>query len=276
MQAALRAAAWDFAGYADPDQFTLYQALKLTTQITRVYLPQFSLRYTPKEVGELKEQLAALQQAIKKRREQDTTVLDLSAKVERFTQSVVQKPSYIGRWRKLEGALEELQKLGAALPTLEQLAGLTPPADVPLSNRAVRAANAPAAKAEVTPAEVEAELGNAEVREVCTLLSGRVVLLIGGDKRGEAVSRLETAFDCQIRWLETAPHTSLSVLEREVTDEVAVVLLLVRWSSHIYQELAQTCKTRGVPLVRIAGGYSPNRVAHDVLEQAKERLAIVA
>ena len=271
MQAALRAATWDFAGYADPDQFALYQALKLTTQITRVYLPQLSLRYTPKEVGELKEQLAALQQAIKKRREQDTTVLDLPAKVERFAQSVVQKPSYVGRWRKLEGALEELQKLGAALPTLEQLAGLTPP-DVPLSNRAVRAANAPAAKAEVTPAEVEAELGSAEVREVCTLLSGRVVLLVGGDKRGEAVSRLETAFDCRIRWLETAPHTSLSVLEREVTDEVAVVLLLVRWSSHIYQELAQKCKARGVPLVRVAGGYSPNRIAHDVLEQAKERM----
>ena len=73
-------------------------------------------------------------------------------------------------------------------------------------------------------------------------------------------------------WLETAPHTSLDVLEPAITGEVAVVLLLIRWSSHVYQELSHACKVRAVPLVRVSGGYSPNRVAHDVLEQARDRL----
>ena len=50
-------------------------------------------------------------------------------------------------------------------------------------------------------------------------------------------------------------------------------MLLIRWSSHIYGELAHVCKERGVPLVRLAGGYNPNRVAHDVLEQAAARLS---
>jgi len=49
-------------------------------------------------------------------------------------------------------------------------------------------------------------------------------------------------------------------------------LLLIRWSSHVYGELVHVCKARGVPLVRLVGGYNPNRVAYDVLEQAGERL----
>lgn len=79
-----------------------------------------------------------------------------------------------------------------------------------------------------------------------------------------------------MRWLDAAPHTSLTVFEPAITGDVAVVLLLIRWSSHVYGELVHVCKARGVPLVRLAGGYSPNRVAHDVLEQAGERLKAVA
>ena len=87
---------------------------------------------------------------------------------------------------------------------------------------------------------------------------------------------LERAFGCRVRWMRAAPHTSLSVFEPAVTEEVAAVLLLIRWSSHVYGELIHVCKARGVPLVRLAWGYSPNRVAHDVLEQAGKRLRAAA
>lgn len=75
-----------------------------------------------------------------------------------------------------------------------------------------------------------------------------------------------------MRWLAAASHTSLSVFEPAIPGDVAVVLLLIRWSCHVYGELVYACKARGVPVVRLVG-YNPNRVARDVLEQAGERLS---
>ena len=59
------------------------------------------------------------------------------------------------------------------------------------------------------------------------------------------MTQLSAAFGCRVRWIETAPHTSLTVLEPAITDDVAVVLLLIRWSSHVYGELVHVCKARG-------------------------------
>ena len=62
-------------------------------------------------------------------------------------------------------------------------------------------------------------------------------------------------------------------LERAIRrEEVSVVLLLVRWARHAYGEAVGIADRHGKPFVRVEGGYHPNGLAHDILEQASERL----
>ena len=273
VQATLRTAAWDLAGYADEDQFALYRTLKLNAQVSRTYLPQLGLSYRSQPVDGLKAELATLQNAKKAREEIIVDVERAGERVRRCVRSVLQSPDYLGRWRKLERALEELLELGGEVPRLELPTDLELPGGLPLLGRFLAKPDVLVVQEDV-PRHVADD--SAEIIQARALFSGRVMLIVGGDRRFEAVARLEAAFACTVRWQETAPHTSLAVLEPAITDEVAVVLLLIRWSSHIYQELAQTCKARDIPLVRVSGGYSPNRIAHDVLEQAKDRLSALA
>jgi hypothetical protein len=169
--------------------------------------------------------------------------------------------------------LGELDVLAADVTALlEPLRGLRVPDELP--DLAARLAlPEPVPERSASPIE---DAPSVEVTRVRELLTGREVVVVGGEVRREAVEGLERAFGCRVRWLGSAPHTSLSVLSPAITEEVAVVLLLIRWSSHVYGELAHVCKARGVPLVRLAAGYSPNRVAHDILEQAEERLKTAA
>ena len=270
VQAALRTAAWNLAGYTDEDQFALYRTLKLNAQVSRTYLPQLGLSYRSQPAAVLEAELTTLQNAKKAREETIIDVERAGERVRRCVRSVLQSPDYLGRWRKLERALEELLELGGEVPHLELPTDLELPGGLPLLSRLLAKPDMLVVQDDIPWYVAD---GSAEIIQARTLLSGRVMLIVGGDRRSEAVARLEAAFACTVRWQETAPHTSLDVLEPVITDEVAVVLLLIRWSSHIYQELAQTCKAQGVPLVRVSGGYSPNRVAHDVLEQAEARLS---
>ncbi|CAA9291674.1 MAG: hypothetical protein AVDCRST_MAG93-3949 [uncultured Chloroflexia bacterium] len=273
-QAALRAAAWELAHYYDPDQYALYGALKLSAQASRTYLPQLSLGHAPLSVEALAARLDALEGSRRERQDRDEQVQRAAEKLRGYTEKVRKSPGYLRHWRTLEGALRELRALGEAYPAvLKGLEGLELPPNLPLLQEALGTVRARSVTQtpEATP-EMREE--SAEVRRVRDFLSGRVVVIVGGEARGGAVEGLERAFGCRVRWLESAPHTSLSVFEPAITGEVAVVLLLIRWSSHAYGELVHVCKARGVPLVRLAGGYSPNRVAHEVLGQAGERLSV--
>ena len=93
------------------------------------------------------------------------------------------------------------------------------------------------------------------------------------------------------RVLFVIPSLRLGGAERVVTllanhlprERFEVHLALVEKAGEFLSELAPDVEVHDlrarrvrwavVPLVRLAGGYSPNRVAHDVLGQAGERLA---
>ena len=53
-------------------------------------------------------------------------------------------------------------------------------------------------------------------------------------------------------------------------------LLAIRWSSHGFGEVKDFCDRYGKPLVRLPGGYNPNQVAHQILTQIGDRLAVQA
>jgi hypothetical protein len=115
----------------------------------------------------------------------------------------------------------------------------------------------------------------AEVKRAARLLHGKTVVLIGGDQRPFAREALRDALELrELVWVDTRAHESLDAFEPYVArPDVAVVLLAIRWSSHSFGEVQQFCNRYDKPLVRLPGGYNPNQVAFQVLQQCGERLA---
>lgn len=98
--------------------------------------------------------------------------------------------------------------------------------------------------------------------------------MIGGECRPDKQEALRRELGLkELRWITTRAHTSIELLLTAVSDpDISLVLLLIKLASHSYGELAEPCKRRGIPLVRIPGGYGTNQLAHQILEQAGERL----
>lgn len=122
-----------------------------------------------------------------------------------------------------------------------------------------------------------AERLSAEVAAAAELLRGREIVLIGGQNRPRHKAALMRAFGLKdLRWIVTPEHTSYTHFEPDVArEEVALVLLAIRWSSHDYESVKSYCDQYGKPLVRLPGGYNANQVAHHILSQAGDRLRSV-
>jgi hypothetical protein len=113
-----------------------------------------------------------------------------------------------------------------------------------------------------------------EVRRARELLGGRSLVLIGGERRPTAAEVLEGSFRLrELIWIETREHQSHAAFEPYVArDDVAAVVLAIRWSSHGFGEVKEFCDKYGKPLVRLPAGYSPNQVAYHLLRQVGERI----
>ncbi len=108
-----------------------------------------------------------------------------------------------------------------------------------------------------------------EVQEVANLLENTVILIIGGDRRPHAYESLKSAFRLkELIWISTREHESTDQFEPYVArPDLTTVLLAIRWSSHSYGEVRDFCEKHGKLFVRLPGGYNPNQVAHQILQQ---------
>jgi hypothetical protein len=113
------------------------------------------------------------------------------------------------------------------------------------------------------------------VVDAARLLKGRSMILIGGDRRPAAQKALKESLELsELIWIETRDHEPIAKFEPYVArQEVAVVLLAIRWSSHSFGDVSAFCDRHGKPLVRLPGGYSPNQVAAQIMNQCSDRLA---
>jgi hypothetical protein len=116
-----------------------------------------------------------------------------------------------------------------------------------------------------------------DIRAVRDALRGKRVVLIGGDERPQRKAAIIRAFDLgELEWVATKPHeTHDSLIGPIRDDETALVILLIRWSSHSYGEMRDVCAVFEKPLVRLPGGYNPAMIAREVIDQAGERLGIL-
>ncbi len=233
-QAALRQAALTTGGWHDPDQYALFSALRLSGQASRTFFPQFSRDYRPLGVGELSARLDELEKARAQGEAHARAVGQARNKLRYHVSLVVKDPGDRAQWFKVDEATRELHALDDdSQELLASLRGLEVPEGLSEIAASLAAKAAPSPKAEPNLTDTPSE----SINRARDLLRGREVVIVGGDERKEAVTQLATAFGCRVQWVETAPHTSLSVLEPAITDDVAVVLLLIRWSSHVYGEL---------------------------------------
>jgi hypothetical protein len=116
---------------------------------------------------------------------------------------------------------------------------------------------------------------SAELQIAARLLSGKSIVLIGGNRRREAQESLRRALGLKdLVWIETKEHQAIDAFEPLIArTDVALVLLAIRWSSHGFGDVRQICERHYKLLVRLPGGYNPNQVAAQILAQSSSQLS---
>lgn len=107
------------------------------------------------------------------------------------------------------------------------------------------------------------------------LLEGRAVVLIGGECRPRSKEALEVGLGLsRLDWITTRPHEPTSRFTAAVQrDDIALVMLAIRWSSHSFGAVRDVCQSAGKAFVRLPRGYGVNQVAREILAQASRSLS---
>ncbi len=116
------------------------------------------------------------------------------------------------------------------------------------------------------------------VLELRDLLRGGRVVIIGGERRPEAVERIAEAFELgELDWISITEHGSSEPMRAPIfRDDTRLVIVLIKLSGHLHiEDASRYAREAGVPLVRLPAGYNPEQIAEQVLTQAGDRLAAV-
>lgn len=286
-QSMLRGAVTRFDGQTDADQTRTFHWLRATASEHQVFIRRFMRADDPADpkrahelisrIGELEGAMQGVKQDAKFRRKAMGRV--------RHKVSVINSDphsDHVEVWQELAHLIDEMitarlppsnpELREILLPIIERLPDLP---DLPANFRLVlREIDRYLATCAPSEQPLAVEEPSAEVREVARLLSGRCAIMIGGDRRPAAHDALREAFNLnEVFWIETREHQSIAGFESYVArDEVAVVFLAIRWSSHSFGEVKDFCDRYDKPLVRLPAGYNPNQVAVQVLAQCSGRL----
>jgi hypothetical protein len=143
-------------------------------------------------------------------------------------------------------------------------------------NANTNASAAQAERDEVAPAPGGAAEWSPAVLRVRELLQGRTIVVVGGDKRNDAVGRFEDAFGATVEWVEIREHASplpaRAVIQRP---GIALVLVLVRLAGHQHVSSTKGYATEArVPFVHLPRGYNPEQVAAAIIGQVGDRMGL--
>ena len=302
-QSALRAAMFevDLVG-GDRDQLETFRWLTGLLREQGLYIHRHMRADDPADPAawkDLRGRVKALADSIEQRRQSKREREQLYGKVRYLVGRLVrERPGPdAAEWTSLGGAVEALLALKVApsdgalrenlLPLVES--DLEVPDDYMREGSGVRLVldqlgryletAAPDAEKEADArAPRDADDFGPDVAEVARLLRGRRVVLIGGEPRPQAKAALERAFGLdELTWLSAPAHSSYYHFEPAVArPDTAVILLMIRWSSHSFGEVKSICDRHGKPLVRLPGGYNPAQVAFQILQQCGGQLAATA
>ncbi len=284
-QAMMWAGLLDVHRRVDNDQVHLFVHVREQARDAQIYINRYLKREDRvaadrwpdllSRIAVLKEQLG---DARNKARTRDKGLTNLKYKLRKMGESPA---TAAAEWPRVLELLEEVVSAGVPVSNADIRELLLPVLDTlpedqepgPNAERVFAAVNAYLASRpapEVEPTEEPA----ADVRAVAELLREREIVLIGGVERSAAARAIERAFGlAKLNWISTRPHESVTYFEPAVArSNVAVVLLAIRWSSHSYGDVKDYCDKYGKPIVYLTGGYNPNQIAHQILQQVGDRL----
>ncbi len=287
-QSTLRAAILRIDGPTDRDQAQVYSWLRTTTREQQIYLPRFMRGNDladPTGWADLEARLNALGGQVEETRKRANFRRKTLSKLRYIAKKIAEdgEAGQQERWQSLAATADDLVRTGVPPSNLEIRELLLPLVDqmpelpeMPQGFRLVlREIDRYLASRPGTPRVEAPPERSPEVTEAARLLAGKSMVLIGGDRRPNALESLKTSLGLkELYWIETSEHQSLEEFEPWVArPDVALVLLAIRWSSHSFGDVRQFCERHGKPLVRLPAGYHPNQVAYQILLQCSDQLA---
>lgn len=283
-QSALRATIEHVDAAPDPDQKRIYFWLRGVAARESIFIRRHMKMDDPadprrlheltREIDALEAEVSEVSESARKRKAGINTIRYHARRIENGEGTAHD-------WRRIQESISELLDLGlprshpdlrnALLPLIDQVpdevtldpgpAGVFREVDRYLGTRV--AAPEPADRV-LTP----------EVVAVRGLLGGRSAVVIGGTRRPPSQEALRQALGLrEVYWPDSREHQSIEPFATWIAkDDVAIVLLAIRWSSHSFGEVKTFCDRYDKPLVRLPRGYSPSQVAVEILNQASGAL----
>lgn len=289
-QSAVRVAVFAATRRPDRDQDDTFRWLRTRTFEDRVLVGRHMRLDDPADITgweDLRDRIAGLRRASSQVHDTRRQRKDLLGKA-RYTARLIAKSSSLdpdADWRKLAGHVDAVVALGVPpsdvelreilLPIAEQAPeGLDTDAGFGRALDEIDRYVAAREEAEDAPPANETRTISPQLREAAELLHGKVVLLIGGERRAQSAAALERALELkELRWFTTRAHQSIAGFEPWVArDDVALVMLAIRWSSHSFEGVRAMCERYDKPFVRLPRGYNANQVAAEIINQVSERL----
>lgn len=292
-QSAVRALCED----QDSDQTRVFMWLRQQTDRRRIFLRRHmadATRADPTIWADLRERLTT---ALQKRRVDAERDRALKKPLQRAAFHAKKIETAFGRgllaeaedWSAIDRAMEMFTQAGGSLESGVWLDAISPASGAAASMQAtelsaglsaslspcLRESLARAAARADESEDEEASLRGwernpaPELAKLRAFLRGREIVLVGGSRRPLAEEAIIEAFELSgIRWLDFGEHKSLELFKPDVTrPEVVLVLAMIRFMSHAYDDLREVCQRHGKLYARLKGGYSPNQIATQVWEQ---------
>jgi hypothetical protein len=286
---ALRVAIFEVHDFNDPDHFAAFGWLRAKTFSASIFVDRYMRLDDPADPNawltlqaRIDEIDARLEQRQRSARERAAAINKVKFHVGKLHQQTDGE-----HWRRIIDAISALVQSGMRPSNVELRELLLPAIDELPDNADTWPAEFRQVLVEIdrylasresepqTITDATAEL-SADVLSLRPLLAGKAIVLIGGQQRHAARQKLIDAFGLsRLDWLDVPAHSSHYDFEPAIQhDDVALVLLAIRWSSHSYAEVNSFCQHYGKPLVRLPAGYSPNQVAAQIRQQAGKRLGL--
>lgn len=289
-QSALRVAVKAIRDDEDPEQRDLHYWLRRTTQDRQIFIAKHMRLDDPADPGSVHELLEAIsmlrgdtEQRLRAARDQQKALrrIEYHAGKVLAAAEAGSVDDVMHDWRTIDETIGKALEAGvrpsavelrdALLPIVDLLPESWEPSDA--MRRVLREVDRFLAN---RPEEAEPPMPGltTELLDARNLVEGTELVVIGGEARHDARRKLKDAFGLrEVHWPASREHGRVSDFEPTVAQpRVSVVCLAIRWSSHSYEEVSDFCRTHGKLLVRLPGGYNPNQVAHQILQQVGERL----
>jgi hypothetical protein len=288
-QSALRASIVDLDGPPDSDQLRVFNWLRDTAAENRIFIQRYMRLDDPADPRgwpDLAARIETLDATLQEAQRKHKLRRKLLGKVRHKASLIEREPDQAEEhWRLLIEAVNELVAGGLPPSNPEMREMLLPvistlpqadefPRGFQFVLREIERYAASSPPPEAAPREPAT---SPQIEEAARLLEGKSVVLIGGERRPPQQQAIEEAFRLrELIWLETREHQSIVGFEHSIArDDVAVVLLAIRWSSHSFGEAKDFCDKHAKPLVRLPGGYNPSQIAVQILTQCSERLQTI-